>query len=84
MPEHEASAIAQRDSVGSTRHEYRASRAPAVNARGADTDAQEPDDTSPGDAVMAASEAMVLERLPGDAAAPPPPGRQRTGDPPAV
>jgi hypothetical protein len=87
MPDHEPTNISQEDAESGEKHELRAARAPAVGPRGLDTPGAGTDEhvkPVPSDAVEAASEPMVLERLPEGAAPPPPPGRQRTGDPPAV
>lgn len=70
---------APEDDLSGRKREYRAARI-AGNQPGGNPNTGRP---VPSDDAQVASEAMVLERLP-EGMDPPPPGRQRTGDPPAV
>ena len=81
MPDHEPRDIADKDTERSEKPEARAARTEGVNAAGVDTKPNSESANMASDAAQAASEPMELQRLPD--AAPPPPGRQRTGDPPA-
>jgi hypothetical protein len=81
VPEHEPRDIAKLDTEPGDKPEIRAAREEGTTPRGLDSpDAFDRD--APRDSAEAASESMTLERFPD--AAPPPPGRQRTGDPPAA
>lgn len=86
MPEHEPRDIADEDRLPSDRDEPRAARkepriTPADQTPG--RKGRQPGLAASGsDDAQVASEPMDLQRLP-DEGRPPPPGRQRTGDPPA-
>ena len=83
MPEHEPRDIAKLDTEPGAKPESRAARQEGTTPRGLDNDSPDAfDRAAPRDSAAAASESMTLERFPD--AAPPPPGRQRTGDPPAA
>lgn len=82
MPEHEPLNIADEDTEPGDKPEARAARDEGTTPRGLDSP-NDMDPDPPREDAAAASEPMVLERLP-EGSAPPPPGRQRTGDPPAT
>jgi hypothetical protein len=82
VPDHEPLDIASLDTDPGDRPEARAARDEGTTPRGTDSP-EAMDSDPPTDAAAAASEPMVLERLP-ESVDPTPPGRQRTGDPPAT
>jgi hypothetical protein len=87
MSEHEPSDVADRDKLAG-RDEPRAARSESRMPPADDTPAhkgrQEHGVRATGsDDAQVASEPMDLQRLPDDGCAPAPPGRRRTGDPPA-
>jgi hypothetical protein len=82
MAEHEPTDIADRDTERAEKPEARAARTEGTQPDGLDTPAGDESANMASNAAEAASEPMTLERLPNEP--PPPPGRQRTGDPPAV
>jgi hypothetical protein len=81
MPEHEPLDISDKDNESPRQPEARAARMERASQAGAD---RRPRESHAGDVrsdeAQAASEPMDLQRLPDGKA---PPGRQRTGDPPA-
>jgi hypothetical protein len=89
MPDHEPRDIADEDQVSGQRDEPRAarseSRLPPATRTPADKGRQVHGIRASGsDDAQVASEPMDLQRWPDEEARPaPPPGRQRTGDPPA-
>ena len=80
MPEHEPTDIADRDTERADKPEARAARKEGTEPHGLDTPDGDSSANTASDAAQVASEPMTLERLPDGP--PPPPGRQRTGDPP--
>jgi len=82
MPDHEPLDIADKDRESPRTPEARAARLERGSQGGEDRrpKASEKGDVR-SDEAQAASEPMELQRLP--ESSPPPPGRQRTGDPPA-
>jgi hypothetical protein len=88
MPDHEPRDIADEDKVSGPRDEPRAarseSRMPPATRTPADKGRQVHGNRASGsDDAQVASEPMDLQRLSDDDCHPAPPGRQRTGDPPA-
>ncbi len=81
MAEHEPTDIASRDTERAEKPEARAARTEGTTPGGLDTPTDASSANVRSDDAQAASEPMDLQRLPD--APPPPPGRQRTGDPPA-
>jgi hypothetical protein len=85
MPEHEPTDAAREDSLSGRKHEARAARAEGTEPEGLDSpDAGTAHRPVPSDDAQVASEPMTLQQLPDSARKPSPPGRQKTGDPPAV
>ena len=88
MPDHEPRDIADEDKVSGQRDEPRAARSESRMPRADATPGHKGRQThgiraSGSDDAQVASEPMDLQRLPDDGCNAPPPGRQRTGDPPA-
>jgi len=81
MPEHEPLDIASKDSERSEKPEARAARTEGTTPTGLDSRTHASSANTHSDDAQAASEPMDLQRLP--ETNPPPPGKQRTGDPPA-
>ena len=81
MPDHEPLDIADKDDERRRKPEARAAREEGTTPAGLDTAKRGSADVR-SDAAEAASEPMVLERLP--ESGPVPPGKERTGDPPAT
>ena len=79
MADRDLVGAAREDDLSGRKHENRAARVAGNQPDGNPNTPQ----AVPSDDAMVASEPMVLERLP-ESTAPTPPGRQRTGDPPAV
>jgi hypothetical protein len=81
MPDHEPLDIASKDTDRAEKPEARAARLEGTTPTGLDTQTHTSTANMRSDDAQAASEPMDLQRLP--ESNPPPPGRQRTGDPPA-
>jgi hypothetical protein len=81
MPEHEPLDIASKDTDRAEKPEARAARVEGTTPTGLDSKTRTSSATTRSDDAQVASEPMDLQRLPD--AKTPPPGRQRTGDPPA-
>ncbi len=81
MAEHEPLDIASKDNDQADKSEARAARLEADRPQGLQPQAKANSANIPSDDAQVASEPMELQRLPYDG--PIPPGRQRTGDPPA-
>jgi hypothetical protein len=81
MPEHEPVDIASKDTERAEKPEARAARIEGTTPPGLDTPTRTSSANMRSDDAQAASEPMDLQRLPESKS--PPPGRQRTGDPPA-
>jgi hypothetical protein len=82
MAEHEPLDIASKDTDRSEKPEARAARTEGTTPAGLETPPRASSANVRSDDAQVSSEPMDLERLP-EAKDPPPPGRQRTGDPPA-
>jgi hypothetical protein len=82
MPEHEPLDIASQDTERAEKPEARSARTEGTTPSGLDTPTRASSANMRSNAAEAASEPMDLQRLP-ESNDPPPPGRQRTGDPPA-
>jgi hypothetical protein len=88
MPDHEPRDIADEDKLAGQRDEPRAARSESRMPRADQTPGHKGRQAhgiraSGSDDAQVASEPMDLQRLPEDGCNQPPPGRQRTGDPPA-
>ncbi len=81
MAEHEPLDIASKDTDRAEKPEARAARVEGTKPTGLDTQTRTSSANTTSDDAQAASEPMDLQRLPESKS--PPPGRQRTGDPPA-
>ena len=85
MPDHEPQDVAEEDRLSGGRAEPRAARNEGTTPRGVDAPhgaGTRDNRVPPSDDAAIASEPMDLQRLPGEGRSAPP-GRQRTGDPPA-